>query len=185
MRSTVTLALDLGTNTGFALLRADGRIESGWMRFAPKGTEGEGMRFVRFRHWLLEMKQSNENLAHVAFERVVGGMPNQVYAAQVYGGFLALLMVFCEHHQLTYEGHHVGTIKKAWTGNGAAKKHDMMARCKELGFKPENDNEADAIAILHVACDRVPKLPIERQVKPRPLRKNPDKSSGAIPFDPF
>jgi Holliday junction resolvasome RuvABC endonuclease subunit len=181
----VTLALDLGTNMGFAIARADGRIESGCERFAPKGTEGDGMRFVRFRRWLLELKQANEQLRHVAFERVVGGVPGQVYAAQVYGGFVAVLMVFCEHHQITYEGVHVGTIKKRWTGNGAAKKHDMIARCVEQGFKPANDNEADAIALLHIACDQVPELPIERQVKKRPLKKNPDTASAAIQFDPF
>lgn len=176
----VTLALDLGTTTGYALLREDGRIESGSERFAPKDKEGEGMRFVRFRHWLLEVKQSNEQLAHVAYELVVGGVPGQVYAAQVYGGFVALLMVFCEHHQLEYSGHHVGTIKKRWTGNGAAKKDDMIKRCRELGFNPANHNEADAIALLHVACERVPALPIERQVKRRPLKKNPDTASGSL-----
>jgi hypothetical protein len=167
----VTLALDLGTNMGFAMLRSrTGASSPACERFAPKGTEGDGMRFVRFRRWLLEMKQANEQLQHVAYELVVGGVPGQVYAAQIYGGFVAILMVFCEHHQLTYEGVHVGTIKKRWTGNGAAKKHDMIARCVELGFKPENDNEADAIALLHIACDKVPALPIERQVKKRPLK---------------
>lgn len=181
----VTLALDLGTNLGFALLRADGRIESGYEKFAPRAKEGEGMRFVRFKRWLLDTKQANGQLAHVAFERVVGGVPGQVFAAQVYGGFLAVMMMFCEHHQLTYEGFHVGTIKKRWTGNGAAKKPEMMARCQALGFAPANDNEADAIALLHLACDRVPELPLEKQFKKRPLKKNADTATGAIPFDPF
>lgn len=181
----VTLALDLGTNAGFALLRADGRIESGIERFESKGNEGPGTRWLRFKRWLVDTKAANEQLSHVAYELVVGGVPGQVYAAQIYGGFVATLQAFCEHHQLTYEGVHVGTIKKRWTGNGAAKKHEMMARCVELGFKPANDNEADAIALLHIACDRVPALPLERQVKKRPLKKNPDTASGAIQFDPF
>jgi Holliday junction resolvasome RuvABC endonuclease subunit len=181
----VVLALDLGSHTGHALLRADGRIESGTERFNAKAKDGEGMRFVYFKQWLREVKTCNPELSRIAFERVIGGVPGQVYAAQVYGGFLATLMVFCEHHGIPYEGLHVGTIKKAWTGNGAAKKQDMINRCRELSFDPKTDNEADAIAILHIACNRVPALPVERQVKKRPARANPDKASGVIAFDPF
>jgi crossover junction endodeoxyribonuclease RuvC len=183
--SRVTLALDLGTNLGFAILRADNRIESGVEKFAPKANEGPGMRFVRFRHWLLEVKQTNEQLAHVAYERVHHVGQGQAYAGQLYGGFLALVMVFCEHHQLTYEGHQLNVVKKAWTGNGHAKKDEMIKRCRELGFDPADDNEADAIALLHVDRESVPPLPIERQVKKRPARKNPDTTTGAIAFDPF
>jgi hypothetical protein len=43
----------------------------------------------------------------------------------------------------------------------------------ELGFDPENDNEADAIALLYIACNKVPALPIERQVKKRRSRRTP------------
>jgi hypothetical protein len=151
----VTLALDLGTNTGFALLRADGRIESGpsGSRRAPR--KARACASCTSRRWLVEVKQANGQLAHVAYEKVMGHGPG-VQAGHIYGGFLAVLMMFCEHHQLTYEGFHVGTIKKRWTGNGAAKKPEMMARCQALGFAPANDNEADAIALLHLACDACP-----------------------------
>jgi hypothetical protein len=59
----VTLALDLGTNLGFALLRADGRIESGIERFEAKSKEGPGMRWVHFKRWLVDMKACNEGSA--------------------------------------------------------------------------------------------------------------------------
>lgn len=180
-----TLALDLATELGFALLRADGRIESGSVRFQPKAKEGEGARWVHFRRWLVDVKAANGDLSRITYELVVGGVPGQVYAAQIYGGFVAILQAFCEHYQIAYDGVHVGTIKKRWTGNGAAKKPEMIARCKELGFNVENHNEADAIALLHVALDRVPALPLERQVKKRALRKDPDTTSKSIPFDPF
>lgn len=181
----IALALDLGTNTGYAILRADGRIESGTERFIAGTKEGDGMRWVHFRRWLIETKAANEGLSRIAYELVVGGVPGQVYAAQIYGGFVAIMQAFCEHHAIEYTGVHVGTIKKRWTGNGAAKKHEMVARCKDLGFDPGTDNEADAIALLHVALDRVPALPLEKQFKKRPLKANPDKASGEIAFDPF
>lgn len=179
------LALDLATEMGFALLRADGRIESGSVKFQPRAKEGEGMRWVHFKRWLVEMKATNEGIDRIAYELVVGGVPGQVYAAQIYGGFVAILLAFCEHHQIAYTGYHVGTIKKLWTGNGAAKKPEMVARCKALGFNVENHNQADAIALLHVALDRVPALPLEAQVKKRPLRKDPDAKSKSLQFDPF
>lgn len=185
----ITLALDLGTHCGWALLRADGRIESGCESFNPKIREGAGQRWIKFRAWLVEVKNTH-GINRIAYELVIGGMPGQVYAAQVYGGFVAVLQHFAEHHQLPYEGFHVGTIKKAWTGNGSAKKSDMIARCKELGFTPANDNQADAIALLHLACNRVPKLPIERQAARIPKRKpkpNPDTRTRpmALSRDPF
>lgn len=180
-----TLALDLATEMGYALLRANGRIESGSVKFQPKAKEGEGMRWVHFKRWLVDTKASNPGLRRITYELVVGGVPGQVYAAQIYGGFVAILQVFCEHHQIEYGGVHVGTIKKRWTGNGAAKKPAMVARCKELGFNVENHNEADAIALLHVALDRVPALPLEAQVKKRPLRKDSDTTSKSLQFDPF
>jgi hypothetical protein len=154
----VTLALDLGSQTGFALLRADGRIESGTERFNPRANEREGGRFLRFKHWLIEVKAKNPDLRRIVFERVVQGIPNQTYAAQVYGGFLAVALMFCEHHQLEYEGFNVATVKKRFTGAGNAKKPDMVKQCEALGFKPDTHDEADAIAILHVATDRCPPI---------------------------
>lgn len=179
-----TLALDLGTQLGYAIARADGRIESGSESFALRAKEGDGMRWVHFRRWLVEMKAVHD-FKRVAYELVIGGVPGQVYAAQVYGGFVAILQAFCEHHQINYAGHHVGTIKKAWTGSGAAKKHHMIARAKALGFNVTDNNEADAIALLHVELGRVPPLPLEAQIKKRPLRKNTDKATRALALDAF
>jgi hypothetical protein len=180
-----TLALDLGINLGYAILRADGRIESGSERFAPRTGEGPGVRWLNFRHWLIDIKRAHEPLTLIAFEEIIGHAPNATYAAHLYGGFVAHLQAFGEHHQIAYRGFHAGKIKKAWTGKGNAKKPEMVARAKELGFNPGSDNEADAIALLHVALNRVPALPLERQVKPRPLRKNPDTKTRELAVDPF
>jgi hypothetical protein len=178
-----TLALDLGSHCGFALLRPDGRIESGTENFSPGAKDTEGARWVKFRRWLIDTKATNERIDRIAYELVVAGVPGQVYAAQIYGGFVAILQSFCEHHQIAYSGINVSVIKKRWTGNGNAKKPLMIARCRELGFQPGDDNEADAIALLHVALDRVPALPLERQFKPRRLRKNPDTASRSLALD--
>jgi hypothetical protein len=180
----VTLALDLGTNTGFAVLRADGRIESGEERFNPKAGEGPGGRFVRFRRWLLDVKQANPELARVVYEDVAFiGKPGAAYAVQIYGGFLAIVLMFIEHHQLEAEGFAVGRIKKQFAGSGKAQKKDVIETCKRLGFNPGGDNEADAIALLHVATGTAPLLTMSgASPKKRAPRSPPQLAPGQIPF---
>ena len=54
--TTTILALDLGTTTGWALRGSDGHITSGSESFRPQRFEGGGMRFLRFKRWLTELK---------------------------------------------------------------------------------------------------------------------------------
>jgi Holliday junction resolvasome RuvABC endonuclease subunit len=143
------LSLDLGTNTGWALLNRDGSIMSGCECFKPQRFEGGGMRYLRFKRWLNEMKQCAGGIDTVFMEEVrrhVG-----VDAAHAYGGFLATLTAWCEHHNIPYQGVPVGTIKRSAAGKGNANKDAMIEAAKRLGHKPSNDNEADAICLLHYA----------------------------------
>lgn len=143
------LALDLGTHTGWALLTRYGMVVNGSESFKPGRFEGGGMRFLRFKRWLTEIKQSADDLDAVYFEEVrrhVG-----VDAAHAYGGFMAHLTAWCEHHEIPYQGVPVGTIKKHATGKGNAGKEDMIAAMVARGFRPADDNEADALALLHWA----------------------------------
>ncbi|MBN4688608.1 hypothetical protein, partial [Escherichia coli] len=72
-------------------------------------------------------------------------------AAHAYGGFLATLTAWCEHHGVPYQGVPVGTIKKHVTGKGNASKDEMMVAMRARGYQPADDNEADALALLHWA----------------------------------
>jgi Holliday junction resolvasome RuvABC endonuclease subunit len=47
----------------------------------------------------------------------------------------------------------VGTIKRHATGKGNASKEAMIAAACARGYSPADDNEADAIAILHWALE--------------------------------
>jgi Holliday junction resolvasome RuvABC endonuclease subunit len=149
--NTTFLALDLGTQTGWALSAIDQPITSGSESFKPQRFEGGGMRYLRFKRWLTEVKQTVDTIDAVYFEEVrrhVG-----VDAAHAYGGFLATLTAWCEHHQIPYQGVPVGTIKKHATGKGNASKNEMISTVIKLGFNPADDNEADALALLHWALD--------------------------------
>src|SRR5512139_981517 len=157
MAEQTILALDLGTQTGWALLTVDGRIISGSECFKPHRFEGGGMRFLRFKRWLTEIKQSTDGLDAVYFEEV--RRHAGIDAAHAYGGFLAHLTAWCEHHQIPYQGVPVGTIKKHATGKGNADKAAMIAAVRARGHNPADDNEADALALLRWALEKQEAVP--------------------------
>ena len=145
-RAMTILALDLGTTTGWALHGSDRAITSGTSEFKNDRWQGGGMRYLRFKLWLTEIKQMAGGLDAVFVEEVrrhVG-----VDASHAYGGWLAILTAWCEHHQIPYEAVPVGTIKRHATGKGNANKDAMIAAARNLGFDPIDDNEADALALL-------------------------------------
>ena len=145
------LTLDLGTQTGWALRGRDSSITSGSESFKPRRFEGGGMRYLRFKRWLTEIERSADGLDAVFFEEV--RRHAGVDAAHAYGGFMGQLTAWCEHHGVAYQGVPVGTIKKHATGKGNAGKAEMIAAARLRGFSPFDDNEADALALLHWAIE--------------------------------
>lgn len=143
--NTRILAIDLGTTTGWAFC-CDGGVTSGYVSFKNGRYEGGGMRYLRFKRWLTELMASVGDIHAVYFEEV--RRHQGVDAAHVYGGLLATLTAWCEHHNIPYQGVPVATIKTSATGKGNAKKDDVIAAMRAKGFKVEDDNEADALAIL-------------------------------------
>lgn len=141
------LALDLGTKTGWAHWIPRVGTKSGTEDFKLTRFEGGGMRYLKFKRWLTELKnRQTVELDTVYFEEV--RFHAGIDAAHCYGGFLATLTAWCEHHKIPYQGVPVGVIKKFATDKGNAKKDEMIAAMRKRGFKPGDDNEADALAIL-------------------------------------
>jgi Holliday junction resolvasome RuvABC endonuclease subunit len=77
-----------------------------------------------------------------------------VDAAHAYGGFLGQLTAWCEQHAIPYEAIPVGTIKRHATGQGNASKQQVIDAMRKLGHAPVDDNESDALALLHCVLDR-------------------------------
>ena len=148
---TTILALDLGTTTGWAMRLADGVVVSGTMEFRSGRYEGGGMRFLRFRSWLDHLLDGAKTIDLIHFEEVRRHAGTD--AAHIYGGFLAHLAAWCELKHVPYQGVPVGTIKRHATGKGNAAKEAVIAAMRGRGFNPEDDNEADALAILSWAID--------------------------------
>lgn len=141
------LALDMGTTTGWAMWSPGGLVTTGTARFAPRRHEGGGMRYLRFRGWLNEVQATTRPLiGAVVYEEVRRHLGTD--AAHIYGGLLAHMTAWAEAHKIPYRGVPVQAIKRAATGKGNAKKDAMIQAAKIEGFSPEDDNEADAIALL-------------------------------------
>ncbi|WP_334159577.1 hypothetical protein [Achromobacter insolitus] len=142
------LALDLGTKLGWAMLPRGGQITHGTESFAPRKSWSPGQRWQRFRTFLHEVV-SRHNIHVIAYEDVKRHVGTD--AAHAYGAFLALTELVADSHRVRLVPVGVGTIKKHWTGKGNADKGAMEAQARARGFRPETDNDADALAILHWA----------------------------------
>ena len=149
MTQTSTLALDLGTTTGWAL-KAGGAIVSGTWNLKPGRYDGGGMRFVRFEGFLNELYAARP-IGVVVYEEVRAH--KGVDAAHVYGGLMATLTAWCEEKKIPYEGVPVGVIKRFATGKGNANKDAVWNAVVSWGFNPVDDNEADALALLRCKAD--------------------------------
>ena len=139
------LALDLGQHLGWAVRMPDGGILSGTEHFKNGRFEGAGMLWVRYRQWLKTICGKTE-CRQIIFEEVRRHAGTT--AAHVYGGFLAHLAEFCENVKIPFSSLPVGTIKRFATGKGHANKEALVDAMVARGFRPGDDNEADALAML-------------------------------------
>lgn len=130
----------------------DGTVISGTQSFQNDRYSGGGMRFLRFTKWLEEIQALNQGIDEVYFEEVRRHIGTS--AAHVYGGFMAHLTAWCESYKIPYEGVPVGTIKRHIAGKGNASKEDVIKAIQQKGHCPQDDNEADALALLYWRLDR-------------------------------
>lgn len=146
---TTILAIDLGTKMGWALSqrkRKVSTITSGTINFVNDRYQGGGMRYLKFQKWLNDLLSQVGKIDEIYFEEVRRHVGTR--DSQVYGGFMATLTAWCEENKIPYLGEPVKTIKKFITGSGNANKQAVIDAVKALGYNPEDDNEADAIALL-------------------------------------
>jgi hypothetical protein len=158
------LALDLGTKTGWAL-RENGRIESGVQTFDVKRGESPGMRYVRFNRWLSESLPGGDlaGVRLVCYEQTHnrGGSATEVAA-----GFATRVQEACAKAGIEHAAVHSATLKKWVTGSGRGNKDDMAAAVMAKGWLTQaktercydgklDDNEVDAVALLHYALSEL------------------------------
>lgn len=141
------LALDLGTQTGYAAC-LNGIVRSGVWNHQPSKFDSAGQRYVMFEKNLMSFLPRPEI---IFYEEVRNH--RAIDAAHVYGGLMAILQNFCIKVGIEYRGVPVGTIKKYATGKGNALKPEMITTAIKLypAINVLDDNHADALCLLHYA----------------------------------
>jgi len=148
----IVVAFDPGTKLGWAM-RGDSpdSLRSGVVNCAPGRHDSPGVRFVKVKGAVESLLTHAELVVYEDVRRHAAP-----YAAQIYGGIVAIIQTCCEERGIPFMGAPVGQVKKAATGKGNAKKADMIAAVQERhGLAVEDDNEADAILILDWALGQV------------------------------
>lgn len=151
------LALDMATVTGWATL-IDGRIESGVQNFTKRRGESNGMLFLRFNAWINSLGVNGVGERHYKFDLVVyerahhrGGA-----ATEIGVGLMTRAQEYAAHIGAEYMAIHTASLKKYATGSGRASKKDMIAwATAKMGRLIEDDNEADALGLLHLAMQEI------------------------------
>ena len=145
------LGVDLGDRTGWATIdifpNKGFTLRHGVWQHKPTRFDSASVRYDRFERNL--RSELALGVTHCAFEVVHRHLGTA--AAHVYGGYLATLQRVCDDMRVPLEGYAVGTIKKFATGNGAAKKPEMIRAANEFAqANIEDDNEADAVCIARL-----------------------------------
>jgi hypothetical protein len=141
------LALDMATITGWC----SGNT-SGTENFKKRSGDSRGMIFLRFEAWVADILKISAPTV-VVYERphARGRAANEVL-----NGMLAILVKECERHSVQYMDCPSTTLKRFATGKGNASKEEMQAAAiKRFGFRPVDDNEADAKWLHEWACNEL------------------------------
>lgn len=142
-RREVLLALDPATKCGWATDTA-----SGVWDLRPKRDESAGMRVIRFKSKIEEVCEA-EHVTMVIFERPGGRNKGAIITQSELQGVVKL---YCEERGIEYRAYSSTEIKRHATGKGNAKKEKVVEAAQDkLGYTGNDDNEADALWLLHLA----------------------------------
>jgi len=140
------LALDLATRCGWA--HSCGA--SGVWDLRPKTDESAGMRLIRLRAKLEEVRKS-VGVGLVVFE-AFKFIRNHASGSVVQPEMQGVLKLWCEENEIMYRSYTPGQIKKFATGKGNANKQAMLEAAREKwGDMVVDDNHADALWLLELA----------------------------------
>ena len=143
------LSLDLATRTGWAT--NDGK-RCGVMTFNLKRGESPGMRFLRCRAWLKEIRSLLGSLDLIVYEQAHhrGGA-----ATACCVGLMTEVQAFAADYNIELMLVHTATLKKYATSKGNASKSEMIKAAQSRGWNVIDDNEADAVLLLEYATNEL------------------------------
>lgn len=138
------LATDPASAFGWAL----SDTEYGVWDLRTRKDESMGMKLLRLESKLVFINKLKP-IDLVVYERPAGRSTNAViHHAKLVGK----IEEWCEENGVQYRGYSASEIKKFATGKGNSGKPEMIKAAKEkYGYTGDDDNEADALHLLHLA----------------------------------
>ena len=124
------------------------KFASGVINCVSRGYKSKGMKFIKFR---AEVKKLiiDSGINIVVYEKPGGRFFSGVRSHANYEG---VLLELCNELKVEFKEYSAGEIKKYATGKGNANKFDvMLSVMQRWNETPEDDNEADAIALYYLA----------------------------------
>ena len=138
------LAIDPATNCGWAVSKD---IYGCWNLKQAKD-ESWGMKLIRFKRKLIEVC-SSEDISIIVYERPAGMHKHSIITQSK---IIGVLEAYCAYHDIDYRAFSSSEIKKFATGKGNCNKQAMVEAAKtKYGYDGKDDNEADALHLLHLA----------------------------------
>ena len=147
------LALDLATATGWALWASWGEVEYGTVRL-PKTGEDVGRFLLAFEGWLAP-RLTEWKVELVVFEMPILPQPTQMATLRKLYGLAGVTEMVAIRAGVDVCEKNLSTIRKHFIGCGTGPREVMkrltVEECRRRGWDPEDDNAADALALLDLA----------------------------------
>lgn len=144
------LAIDPATRCGWAYTQVGGTVASGTWDLSTRRDESGGMKLLRFESKLREIATYGVDL--IVYEAARHAAPKMQGALVHQARLQGIIERFGEEAKIQYRGYSPSEIKKYATGKGNAGKPQVIAAVRErFGYAGSDNNEADAIALLHLA----------------------------------
>lgn len=144
------LALDIATTVGFSAGKPGGHPIYGHYRMAEAGSP-PGRVFRHFRDWLNHEADLIRPTHVFAEDQFVPPKASREVMRRLLG-LRAICEMVCDERDLRLQWVPVQTVQRFFTGHGrwpkGEKKAATMRFCNLYGWRPQDDNEADALAIF-------------------------------------
>lgn len=146
-------AIDQATNLGISWqLSGKSKFDFDCWDLSIKSRESQGMKWLRFESRLKSFLEQYK-IQVVAYELPAGrNMKPIIHSSKL----ICIIEKLCSELGIEYIEFSSTEVKRFATNNGLAKKEEMISYAESLwGYNGSNDNEADAIHILHYLKSKV------------------------------
>lgn len=146
------LAIDQATNCGIAYEVNGEKPKCELWNLSIKNKESQGMKWLRFEAKLKSFIV-NKDIKVIAYELPAGRNINPIIHSSK---LICIVEKLCAELEIEYIELSTGSIKFFATGNGNANKSMMIEYANKLwGYTGKDDNEADALHILHYLKSKI------------------------------